>query len=571
MKKFIDILDVNDWQIETDDGWKDIKKVFKTEKYQKYDVHFEKEKYNFSCADEHIVFDQEYNEILVKNLRKNKKIISKDGLVTIKDIKKTDIYENMYDIEIDYENHRYFANDILHHNTTCSASYMLWRSMFKNDQTILVVAHNLNQALEITGRIRFSYEELPYFIKPGVLEYNKGSIVFDNGSRIISRAASVNAARGLSISLLYMDELSFIRRKMQEEFWASVSPTLATGGDCIITSTPGSDEDLFALLWRQAEDIYDINGNINPGGVGKNGFKAFKATWKDHPERDDNWARTERAKIGDAKFEREFNCNFISHSETLIDQIFLSNMEGIDPIKQTGQVRWYKNIDPDKIYVVALDPSMGTGSDPAAIEVFSLPDLEQIGEWRSNNQSIRIQIQTLLNILKYINSEIISKSISHKNEDNIYWTVENNSLGEAALSVIEDFGEENFPGIFVSEKISRGSTKKFRKGLNTTVKNKLFSCSKLKSLIERKLMKIYSKHLIRELKYFESSGMTYKAKQGETDDLVSATLLCIRIIDIISGWEENISEVIKEKINDNEENEEPLPFLIKSNKIDNLY
>jgi hypothetical protein len=185
---------------------------------------------------------------------------------------------------------------------------MLWRAMFFPDQTILVVAHNLNQALEITSRIRFAYEELPDYIRAGVTEYNKGSIVFDNGSRIISRAASPHAARGLAISLLYMDELSFVRKRMQEEFWAAISPTLATGGDCIITSTPGSDEDLFATLWRQAEDIIDVNGNTNPGGLGKNGFKAFKSLWSDHPERDQAWADNERAKIGDAKFEREFNC-----------------------------------------------------------------------------------------------------------------------------------------------------------------------------------------------------------------------------------------------------------------------
>ncbi|MCS7316723.1 MAG: terminase family protein [Candidatus Dojkabacteria bacterium] len=561
MKKFEKVIDINDWDIETDSGWKSIKKIFKTEKYDLYEVNFYDTRFDFFCADEHIVFDKNFEEVHVKNLKSGDLIHTKYGLKQIKSVKKLNIKENMFDFEIEGEDHRYYANDVLHHNTTCCASYMLWRAMFKKDQTILVVAHNLNQALEITGRIRFSYEELPFFIKPGVLEYNKGSIVFDNGSRIISRAASVNAARGLSISLLYMDELSFIRKKMQEEFWASVSPTLATGGDCIITSTPGSDEDLFALLWRQAEDCYDIEGNLNPGGVGKNGFKAFKATWRDHPERDEEWAKKEKAKIGEAKFEREFNCNFISHTETLIDQIFLSNMEGIEPIFQTGQVRWYKKIDPEKIYVVSLDPSMGTGSDPAAIEVFSIPDLEQVAEWRSNVHPIRFQIQLLLSILQYIDTEI--KNRNKSNDFNIYWTIENNTLGEAALSVIEDFGEENFPGIFVSEPVKRGNMRRFRKGLNTTMKTKIFACSKLKSLIERNKMKIYSKHLIRELKYFENSGMTYKAKQGETDDLVMATLLCIRIVDIISSWEEKIEDIMKEKITDDgDENSEPLPFIL---------
>ena len=448
--------------------------------------------------------------------------------------------------------------------TTCAAVYMLWRAMFFPDQTILVVAHNLNQALEITGRIRFAYEELPDFIRAGVTEYNKGSIVFDNGSRIISRAASPHAARGLSISLLYMDELSFVRKRMQEEFWAAVSPTLATGGDCIITSTPGSDEDLFATLWRQAEDTIDVNGTPNPGGLGKNGFKAFKATWDQHPDRDQAWADRERAKIGDAKFSREFECKFISHSETLIEQIKVSSMQGIEPIRTQGQVRWYRNIEPNKTYIAALDPSMGTGSDPAAIQVYALPNLEQVAEWRSNQHPIKVQVQTLLTILKTIDSNLRASSEQRGNPE-IYWTVENNTVGEAAITVIEQTGEENFPGIWIHEPKMRGNVRRFRKGLCTTHKNKITACAKLKSLVEHDKIKIFSKSLVRELKYFESSGSTYKAKSGETDDLIMATLLCLRVIDIISNWDPSITTDLSEAVDLEGGVDEPMPFTILSN------
>ncbi len=306
-RKFEEVLEVSDWEIETDSGWKNIFAVARTIPYEVYNVVLE-DGIQFKSADDHIVFDKNFNQTFVKDLFVGFEIITKFGIKKVLSIQPTGVLENMYDLQIDSEDHRFYANNVLHHNTTCSAAYMLWRAMFFSDQTILVVAHNLNQALEITSRIRFAYEELPDYIRAGVTEYNKGSIVFDNGSRIISRAASPHAARGLSISLLYMDELSFVRKSMQEEFWAAISPTLATGGDCIITSTPGSDEDLFATLWRQAEDVFDANGNANPGGLGKNGFKAFKAIWNEHPERDQDWADRERAKIGDAKFEREFNC-----------------------------------------------------------------------------------------------------------------------------------------------------------------------------------------------------------------------------------------------------------------------
>jgi hypothetical protein len=87
--------------------------------------------------------------------------------------------------------------------TTCAAGFLLWKAMFTPDMTILVVANKYVQALEIMERVRFIYENCPNHIRAGVTEYNKGNISFDNGSRIISRATSSDAGRGLSISLLY--------------------------------------------------------------------------------------------------------------------------------------------------------------------------------------------------------------------------------------------------------------------------------------------------------------------------------------------------------------------------------
>lgn len=87
--------------------------------------------------------------------------------------------------------------------TTVAAGYLLWKAMFTADTTILVTANKLVQALEIMDRIRFAYENLPNHIRAGITEYNKGTIAFDNGSKIVARATSTDAGRGLSITLLY--------------------------------------------------------------------------------------------------------------------------------------------------------------------------------------------------------------------------------------------------------------------------------------------------------------------------------------------------------------------------------
>jgi len=278
-----------------------------------------------------------------------------------------------------YHNHRFNVNLLPRQTgkTTTAAGYLLWYAMFIPDSTILVAAHKYTGAQEIMSRIRYAYELCPDHIRCGVKSYNKQSIEFDNGSRIIAQTTTPTTGRGLSLSLLYADEFAFVEPNIATEFWTSISPTLATGGKAIITSTPNSDEDQFAQIWKEANKKFDEYGNEQD--VGRNGFFPFRAFWKEHPDRDQEWADTEKARIGEERFRREHDCEFLIFDETLINSITLSDLEGIEPIMKMGQVRWYKKIDPNSIYVVSLDPSLGTGGDYAAIEIFEVPSFEQAG------------------------------------------------------------------------------------------------------------------------------------------------------------------------------------------------
>lgn len=233
----------------------------------------------------------------------------KNKRVYIHDIRKTSSVP-VRCIQVDNEDHLFLCGKTMipTHNTTCAAAYLLWRAMFTPDFTILIAANKFVQAMEIMDRIRYSYENLPNWIRAGVVEYNKGTMKFDNGSKIVSRATSPDAGRGLSISLLYLDEFAFVRPTIATEFWTAMQPTLATGGGCIITSTPNNDEDQFAQIWFGALNQYDEDGNEIPGGVGRNGFKPILVKWDEHPERDEEWEKKFRAALGDGKFDREFNC-----------------------------------------------------------------------------------------------------------------------------------------------------------------------------------------------------------------------------------------------------------------------
>lgn len=432
--------------------------------------------------------------------------------------------------------------------TTTAAGYLLWYAMFVPDSTILVAAHKYDGAQEIMQRIRYAYENCPNHVRAGVTSYNKGSIEFDNGSRIVSQTTTETTGRGLSISLLYVDEFAYVRPSIATEFWTSISPTLSTGGQAIVTSTPNSDEDQFALIWKGAIKTEDEYGNETELGV--NGFKAYKSTWEEHPERDEKWADEERGRIGDERFRREHKCEFIINDETLINSSKLFDLAGIEPLFKHGQVRWYRKPEAGKMYCVALDPSLGTGGDPAAIQVFEAGSITQVAEWRHNKSTIPQQIRIMYEIISYINDEIDSPQ-------SIYYTLENNTLGEAALISLAEFGEEQFPGMLLNETKKVGQSRRFRKGFTTTHKSKITACAKMKTLLETGKMQVNSTALVSEFKTFVARGTSYAAKPGSTDDLVMSTMLIIRMLQRLQTYHPEL-----ENIKDYDSAIEPMPFIL---------
>jgi len=442
-----------------------------------------------------------------------------------------------------YHNYRYSISLMPRQSgkSTSAAGYLLWYAMFVPDSTILVAAHKYTGAQEIMQRIRYAYENCPDYIKAGVTTYNKGSLDFENGSRIVSATTTENTGRGMSITLLYLDEFAFVRPSIAKEFWTAITPTLSTGGKAIITSTPNSDEDQFAYIWKGANKTEDDFGNTTELGV--NGFRAYRAYWSEQPGRDDKWAAEMKSQLGEDRFNREIGCEFIIADETLINPNTLIAMEGIEPVSRIGQVRWYQQPKKGNIYCVGLDPSLGTGGDPAAIQIFEANTTTQVGEWKHNKTDIPSQIKLLAQINKYI--------AEYTNEPNsIYYSIECNGIGEAAIVSLNEYGESNIPGIFISE------AGKGRRGFNTTNKSKLTSCAKFKTLVESKKMTVNSRSLISELKAFVAHGGSYAAKIGDTDDLIMASLLVTRMLQQLGDYHFDLENQIR----DHDEMIAPLPF-----------
>ena len=80
-------------------------------------------------------------------------------------------------------------------------------------------------------------------------------------------------------------------------------------------------------------------------------------------------------------------------------------------------------------------------------------------------------------------------------------------------------------------------------------------------MIENHKMTIHSKPLISELKTYIASGLGFKAKSGEHDDLVSSTLLIMRMADVLADWDPQIYDKLTEKIT---EDQMPMPIFVSS-------
>lgn len=402
----------------------------------------------------------------------------------------------------------------------------------------------MSHATEIMSRIKFSYEELPNWLKPGCKFYNRTSIEFDNGSKIKSEATTEKTGRGGSPSILMIDEIAFISKRIQEELWASIAPSLSTGGKLIMTTTPNGDSDLFASLWR---------GSVS----GLNTFANKTILYDRHPERGQGSGYYEEmvGKLGEIKARVELDCEFLSSDALLINSIRLNELRPQSYISEDMGFKFWQDIyvSEKKMYLVGADIATGGGGDFSVIQVFEFPSLIQVAQYRSN----KLNIPELYSKIKWILGKLANPLSNVQNE--VFWSFERNSIGEAVAALYAT--DDNLPEAILVNDDPR------KIGMMTTNKSKVLACLQLKTLVEKikNGIKIRGEVDIFELKNFVSSGGSYAAKSGATDDCVMALLLIVRLIKYCADFDENAHRIMYSYNEDDFEAEggqvEPLAIL----------
>ena len=389
--------------------------------------------------------------------------------------------------------------------TTTLVGIMLWYILFHQNYQVAILAHKLQQAREILSRIQLAYEHLPKWIQQGIVEWNKGNIELENGSKILASATSSSAIRGGSFNLVYLDEFAFVENNMQESFFASVYPTISSGQTTkvLITSTPNG-LNMFYKIWMDSEE-------------GKNDYKRIDVHWSEVPGRDEAWKKETIRNTSEDQFRVEFECEFIGSAHTLISATKLRTLRSTPPEASNPDTRIFKQPIDGRQYVTVVDTARGVQGDYSAFVVFDVSELPYrvVASYRNN----------MISPLLYPN--IVYQLSKHYNR--AYILVETNDIGEQIANILHhDLEYENVLTTVNNGRsgqvISPGFGQATRMGVKTSKQVKRIGCMGLKTQVESDKLIINDERILYELFRFVNIGDSYEAEEGH-DDMVMCCVL----------------------------------------------
>jgi hypothetical protein len=398
--------------------------------------------------------------------------------------------------------------------STTIISYLLHYVLFNQSMSVAILANKLNTARELLGRLKLAYEYLPMWLQQGVVEWNKGSIVLENGSKILASATSSSAVRGGSFNYIFLDEFAYVPQNVAEEFFSSVYPTITSGKSTKVTiiSTP-KGLNMFYRFW--------VNANKKLGEEGKNEYVPIEVHWSDVPGRDDAWRKHTISNTSEEQFRTEFECEFLGSMNTLIHPEKLKCMVYRTPEYWNGEgLRVYQKPVVGHNYVAVVDTARGQGLDYHA---FSVVDVTQIpyrvvATFRNNQIPPMLYPNAIYPVLRQYN--------------NAYVLVEVNDIGGQVADILHD--ELEYDNVIYVSQMGRkgqvvnggfGNRGGAVKGVKTSTAVKRIGCSILKSLVEDTKLIVEDFNTVDELCTFVAKGDSFEAEDNHNDDLAMTLVL----------------------------------------------
>ena len=395
--------------------------------------------------------------------------------------------------------------------STTVISYLLHYILFTQDVNVAILANKLATARELLHRLKLAYEYLPTWMQQGIVEWNKGSIVLENGSKILASATSSSAVRGGSFNMIFLDEFAFVPQGVAEEFFSSVYPTITSGQSTkvLIISTP-KGLNMFYRFWNDA---------INK----RNDYVPIEVHWSAVPGRDEKWKEQTIANTSEEQFRGEFECDFIGSAATLISSSKLKCLTYENPLMQNDEgLCVYEKPKEGRIYVTTVDTSRGQGKDYSAFVIVDVTEMpyKVVAVYRNNTVSPMLYPTVIHSLCRQYNDA--------------YCLVEINDIGGQVADILHSELEyQNIITVLVKGRKGQiaswgGFGGGAQMGIRTTTVTKRVGCSVLKSLVEEDKLFINDMNIMQELFSFIAKRNSYEAEDGHHDDLV----MCL----VLLGW-----------------------------------
>ena len=556
--KTIDSYDVNNFEILTDDGFKPLSHIMLSKPFEQYIIKLENN-YILNCADEHIVFDSNYNEIFVKNLKIGDYIQTDCGPQKILSININKTKIEMCDTTVDSYDHRFWSNGVLSHNSVTTAIYCLWVILFHIDKTALILSKSGPAGQDLVKKIKDMYLHLPYYLKAGTLKWNQSEISFDNNSSISTEPFSPTAGLGKTINFLILDEFAWCPANEVELFYNNIIPTVTTitnSNVCIMSTQNGRN--YFYTLWHAAETRQNI-------------YAPFKVDWYQVPQynpdtgqwekRTEAWKEMMVGILGSEQaFYYQYGTQFLSSDKCLVSRETISRLRDntylFEKLEKITQMNYFSlkkeflffdpNFDLSKLktefFIILNDLAEGGGNDYTVFNILMVvgkDKFKQVGYWRSNIVDLELAaLEFWVLYAQLFNPDrcIVSiewntygalfynyitqyNEIDYKPEYN--WRFIINRTGEFDITSICHYKKGS-----QEEEIAGVNGKKFKNlipGIRFNSSNKKTACALLKMMIERNEIEIFDLVTISELENFEDANGngSYAAAMGHDDIIMT--------------------------------------------------
>ena len=391
--------------------------------------------------------------------------------------------------------------------STVVTAYLLWYSIFNDNVNVAILANKAATAREMLQRLQLSYENLPKWLQQGVVNWNRGSLELENGSKIMAASTSASAVRGMSFNIIFLDEFAFIPNHIADQFFSSVYPTISSGKSTkvIIISTPHG-MNMFYKLWHDAERK-------------KNEYVTTEVHWSQVPGRDAVWKEQTIANTSEEQFRVEFECEFLGSVDTLISASKLRMMTYDDPIQKNKGLDVYVKPEKDHQYCITVDVARGVTKDYSAfcvVDTTTIP-YKVVAKYRNNTIKPLLFPNTIYDVACAYNHAFVLvevNDIGGQIADMLHFDLEYDNILMASM--------RGRAGQIVGQGFS-GTKVQLGVKMSTTVKKT--GCSNMKQLIEDDKLLISDYDIIAELTTFIQRGQAWEAEEGCNDDLAMCLVM----------------------------------------------